>query len=85
VGAKEKELTLKSAELAISRWVAQVYDTLGRESFNGYLSKHLSESEAKVFFTHNLALNFEHMIQHFWRRYPNLWKDSRESLVRHFE
>lgn len=83
--ATKPELTVESAKLAISKWIAEVYDSLGRETFSGYLSKHLSESDAKVFFTHNLALNFQHMIDYFWHRVEEFWKLHRESLIRHFE
>lgn len=59
--ASKVGLNITTAQGAISKWLAEVFDSLCRESFSGYFSRHLSEGDAKVYFTHNLALNFEHM------------------------
>lgn len=83
--SRGKQLDLTTATLSISKWVAEVYDTLSKETFSGYFSRHLSEPDAKVFFTHNLALNFEHMIEYFWVNHKELWVQVKDSLIRHFE
>jgi hypothetical protein len=73
------------ATQTISRWIAEVYDVLSRETFSGFYSRHISQAEAKVFFTHNMALNFEHMTRYFWREQPILWREHKHKLLLHFE
>jgi hypothetical protein len=82
---KDGNLTIDIAKLAISRWVAEVYDKLSKETFSGYFSLHLSYPDAKVFFTHNMALNFQNMIEYFWKNHPNLWARDKGAIIRHFE
>lgn len=77
ISSMKREFGLEAAKLTISKWVAAVYDTLARETFSGYLSHHLSEPDSKVFFTHNLALNFAQMTDYFWQNHNHLWQQHR--------
>lgn len=65
--------------------MAQLYDVLSKEAFTGYFSKYMSEQDTKVFFTHNLAINFERMTEFFWENSRDLWNESGEDLIEHFE
>lgn len=85
VEGSSHQFNLKLASRTISRWIADLYDTLSRETFKGFYSRHMSQAEAKVFFTHNMALNFEHMTRWFWKEQPELWKEHRQRLLLHFE
>jgi hypothetical protein len=78
-------LTIDVAKLAISRWVAEVYDKLSRETFNGYFSRHLSYPDARVFFTNNMALNFQNLIEYFWKNHHDLWAKEKGVIIKHFE
>jgi len=80
----QHQVNLKLATLAISRWIAELYDTLSRETFKGFYSRHMSSTESKVFFTHNMALNFEHMTRYFYKEQPELWKEHKHRLLLHF-
>ena len=38
-----------------------------------------------MYFTHNLSLNFENMVEHLWHNCTDLWKTNRSALIGHFE
>lgn len=78
-------ITLDIAKAALSKWIARVCDALSRETFNGYFSRHLTYPEARVYFTHNMALNFQHMIECFWEKHRKLWEESKGAIIEHFE
>jgi hypothetical protein len=71
--------------MLISKWIAELYDQLCHQTFLGYYSQHLSESEAKIFFTNSMSLNFESMTRHFYKNYKWLWRSYRDELINHFE
>lgn len=56
-------------KLTISRWLAEVYQVICKETFNGYFSGHLSDTDFRVYFTHNVSLNFQHLIDFLWVRH----------------
>lgn len=78
-------MSLEEAKLSISRWLAELFHQLCHKTFVGYFSKHLTEAEYRMFFTHSISLNFEQMTRHFYKEQKWLWRMHRDSLIQHFE
>lgn len=77
--------SVQEAQCALTQWIGDVYNELATATFSAYHSRHLSESESKVYFTKNLAANFSKMADYFWKNHRKLWLKEGTHLIGHFQ
>lgn len=58
-------LPMAELKAPLNRWLAHSIDLITKESFHGYSSSQLTETEAKVFFGRNLLLNYHELVGFF--------------------